>query len=96
MPCPVTWASQIMSALAWLQVSMLSGYGRGEAMCAMHTGIHRAYATAPHNVQATVKAMHRISYRLPLTREDAARAVAVWLQKHAYWWGDSYSSSVLS
>ena len=46
---------------------MLSGFGRGEAMRTMHKGIHRAYATAPHDVQATVKAIYSISYRLPLT-----------------------------
>ena len=65
-------------------------------MRAMHKGIHRAYATTPHNVQATVKAVFIISYRLPLTPEEAARAVAAWLQKHACWWGESYSIWVLS
>ena len=30
--------------------SALSGYGRGEAMQAMHKGVYRGYASAPHDV----------------------------------------------
>ena len=58
LPFTVTWASQTMSAVAWLQVSMLSGYRRGEAMRAMHKGIHHGgdvssllYATPPPPVE---------------------------------------------
>ena len=30
----------------------------------MHKGVYRAYATAPHDVQATVKAVYSMSYIL--------------------------------
>ena len=39
------WAGQILSAEAWLQVAILLGYSRAEAMRAMHKGLHPAYAT---------------------------------------------------
>ena len=68
LPFSATWGSQILSAAAWLNVAMLSGYGRGEAMRAMHKGVYRAYTTAPHDVQATVKAVYSLSYHLPTSR----------------------------
>ena len=50
-----TWLGQILSALALVQVMLLSGYRKPLAMRAIHKGIHRAYETSPHAVQATVK-----------------------------------------
>ena len=84
LPFTVTWASQILRAAAWLNVAMRSGYGRAEAMRAIHKGVFRAYATAPHDLQATVKAIHHISYHLPSTRHHVAGILRTWLKKHAY------------
>ena len=61
-------------------------------MRAMHKGVYRAYATSPHDVQATVKAVYSVSYILPATRQVAAQHIATWLRKHAYWEGVQYSS----
>ena len=47
----------------------------GEAMRGMHKGIFRAYATEAHDVQAMIKAVCNVSYRLPLSRGAAA---ALW------------------
>ena len=52
LPFTTNWASQIFSAVAWLQVALLSGYTRGEAMQAMHKGLYRANATAPHDINS--------------------------------------------
>ena len=87
LPFTVTWASQILSAAAWLNVAMRSGYGRTEATRAIHKGVFWAYATALHNVQAAVKAMHHISYYLPSTRHHVAGILRTWLKKHAHWQG---------
>ena len=92
LPFADSWAAQIFSAAAWLQVAMLSGYGRAEAMRAMHKGVYRAYATAPHDVQATVKAVYSVSYILPAARHTVAQHICKWLRVHAYWEGGQYSS----
>ena len=92
LPFTDSWAAQIFSAAAWLQVAMLSGYGRSEAMRAMHTGVYRAYATAPHDVQATVKAVYSVSYILPAARHTVARHISQWLRGQAYWEGGQYNS----
>ena len=92
LPFADSWAAQIFSAAAWLQVAMLSGYGRAEAMRAMHKGVYRAYATAPHDVQATVKAVYSVSYILPAARHTVAQHISQWLRAHAYWEGGQYSS----
>ena len=57
-----TWASQILSALAWLQVALLSGYSRVAAMRALHAAIARAFAVTVHCTKATIKAVYSISY----------------------------------
>ena len=92
LPFTDSWAAQILSAATWLQVAILSGYGRAVAMRAMHKGVYRAYATSPHDVQATVKAVSSVSYILPATRQVVAQHIAAWLRKHAYWEGGQYSS----
>ena len=58
----------------------------------MHKGVYRAYATAPHDVQATVKAVYSISYILPAGRHTVALHISQWLRDHAYWEGGQYSS----
>ena len=92
LPFTDSWAAQIFSAAAWLQVAMLSGYGKAEAMRAMHKGVCRAYATAPHDVQATVKAVYSVSYVLPAARHTVALHISHWLREQAYWEGGQYSS----
>ena len=58
----------------------------------MHKGLHRAYATSPHDIQATIKAVYSLSYRLPCTRAQAAEHVLHWIQKHTYWDGVKHGS----
>ena len=92
LPFAGSWAGQILTALAWLQVSMLVGYSRAAAMRAMHKGLHRAYAKSPHDIQATIKCVYQMSYSLPCPRQQAALGVLLWLKHHAYWEGGEYSS----
>ena len=94
LPFTDSWAAQILSAAAWLQVAMLSGYGRAEAMRAMHKGVYRAYATAPHDVQATVKAVYSVLYTLPAPRHTVAQHISKWHGVHAYWEGGAVQQLV--
>ena len=63
-----TWLGQILSALAWLQVMLLSRYQKTVAMRAIHKGIHRAYETSPHAVRATVKCACSLVHHMPTKR----------------------------
>ena len=74
---------------------MLFGYSRADTMRAMHKGVHRAYATSPHDVQATIKAMYSLSYRLPTTRAQAVEHI-LQVEKNAYWEGVQHSSRRLT
>ena len=65
-------------------------------MRAMHKGVFWAYATAPHDVHATVKVMYHVPYRLPSMRARVVKLVAVRLRTHAYWRADTYSSWYLA
>ena len=42
LPFAGSWAEQLLSALAWLQVSILAGYSWAATMRAMHKGLQRA------------------------------------------------------
>ena len=86
---------QILSALAWLQVMLLSGYRKTVAMCAIHKGIHWVYETSQHAVQATVKCVHSVVHHMPAKRCIILSKVQTWLNKHAFWDGNCYTSWVL-
>ena len=45
--------------------ALLSAYNRTTAMRTMHKGLHRTFATSPHHMQATIKAVYHLSYTLP-------------------------------
>ena len=90
-----TWLGQILLALAWVQVMLLSGYRKPVAMRAIHKGIHWAYKTSRHAVQATVKCIHSIVHHMPAKRCIILDKVETWLEKHAVWEGNEYTSWVL-
>ena len=95
LPWTRPWLGQIMSALAWLQVMLLSGYKKSVAMRAIHKGIHRAYDTSPHAVQAMVKCVHSVVHHMPAKRCVVLTKVHTWLHKHAVWEDNRYTSWVL-
>ena len=88
-----TWSSQIVSALAWVQVALLFGYTRADTMRAMHEGIHWAYGDSPHNVQGTIKAVYCLLYSMP-AKKCALRELHKWVSARAHWKGGDYTSWV--
>ena len=84
-----------MGACTWLQVALLSGCWRTDAIRAMHRAVARAYTGSPHTHQATTKILHHVSYTLPVKRCQVAQTVRKWLMKHAYWSHDLFSFWVL-
>ena len=83
---------QNLSQAAWLQVVLLLGFKRTTAMRALHGAIHKAYCGSPHSEKATVKVLHHLSYHMPAKRCIVVAAIKRWLNKHAFWAGDAYSS----
>ena len=71
---------------------MLSGYSRAAVMRAMHKGLHGAFATFPHEIQATIKCAYHLSYSVPCSQGVAQQKLLAWLKHHAYWEGGKYSS----
>ena len=88
------WGAQIVSALAWVQVALLSGYTCEDTMRAMHKGLHRAYSDSAHTVHGTVKAVYGMSYSMPAKKCIVLAKVQNWLKEKAMWRGGEYSSWV--
>ena len=65
-------------------------------MRAIHKGVYTLYATAPHDVQATVKAVYNRSYHLSTSRARTAHGLAGWLRNNAYSRDMEYSSWYLA
>ena len=84
LPFTTNLASQIFSVVVWLQVAMLSGYTRAEAMRAMHKALHQAYTTSPRDISSTIKAVYSISYKLPGNRAQVAAHVSQWFTRSAF------------
>ena len=81
-----------MSAAAWMQVVLLSGFKWEVAVRALHKAVHRAYQTSPHVIAATVKCLYSVKRHMPACRRVVVSRVGAGLQKNAYWQGGSYSS----
>ena len=89
-----TWASEILSALAWVQVAMLSGYRKAFTLRAMHQAIHRAYGDSPHNIQGTIKAARHILYIMPVKKCIIVQTLQQWLTQRAVCRDAEYTSWV--
>ena len=93
LPWTRMWLGQILSTLAWLQVMLLFGYWKTVAVRAIHKGIHQAYETSQHAVQATVKCLHSVVHHMPAKRCIILSKVRTWLNKHTFWDGNCYTST---
>ena len=54
-----------MSAVAWIEVMLLSGFKWDVAIRALHKAVHRAYQTSPHAISATVKCLYNVTRHMP-------------------------------
>ena len=74
-----------MSAAAWMQVVLLSGFKWHVAIKALHKAVHRAYQTSPHSVPAIVKCLYNVTRHMPETRCIVTARIGKWLEAHAFW-----------
>ena len=58
----------------------------------MHKGLHRAYATSPHDINSTIEAVYNISCKLPGNRAQVTTHISQWLKRNAFREKGEYSS----
>ena len=91
LPWQVTWASQILSALSWAQLAMLSGYRRMTVMRALHKVVRRVHAASPWWPENTLHAVYNVGHDLPCPRNTATAKLLHWLVGNAVWSGHQYT-----
>ena len=67
-----SWLGQLMSAAAWMQVVLLSGFKWHAAIRALHKAVHRAYQTSSHSGPTMVRCLYHIIRHMPATRPVTA------------------------
>ena len=56
------------------------------------SAVARVYSCTAHAAEATTKVLHHLSYHMPPRRCVVVARVAAWLEEHAFWVGELYSS----
>ena len=79
LPWCVTWGSQILSALAWVQLALQCGYPRHTALRAMHTSARRVFSASPCCSENTMRAVFAVSHHMPAPRHLVVQKLARWL-----------------
>ena len=91
-PWATTWAGELLSLSAWLQIALLSGYALPQVTRAAHSAITRGLSTSPNDHTATTRYLYTVRHLLPMPHCCHLTLCAAWLRRHAHWAGDSYSS----
>ena len=91
----VTWAGELLSVAAWLQVAVLSGWPLMLIRRAAHSAIARGLSASQHDFSQTVHFMYHLLPHLPRRRCCILHLCLQWLRHRAIWVGDQYSSWAL-
>ena len=91
-----TWAGELLSVSAWLQVSLLSGFSKKQVARAGQSTITSTLSTSSHDHSQTVKYLYSILPNLSMPHCCHILFCAAWLQQRAHWAGPSYSSWFLN
>ena len=87
-----TWAGEMLSLGAWLQIALLSGYQHKQVARAAHSAVTRALATSPNTLAQTVRFMYSLLPHLPMPHCCHLTFCAGWIRRQAHWAGDKYSN----
>ena len=90
-----SWASQILSALAWAQVALASDYAQMTVMRAIHKSVHRVYSASPWNEEDTMRAVYAITHHQPCAQSDVVTRLIHWLSRHAKWHNKHYTDTAI-
>ena len=87
-----SWAGLLLSAVAWMQVAVLSGFAAKDIIRPMSEAINRACARTAHNHEPSKRWVGFIARKLPVPKHQAMLILHQWLVKHAFWDGLAYTS----
>ena len=76
------WSEYLMSAAAWLHISILCGHDKGMAVRATQKAIQHFHRYSPHDVLLSQEWVLYVSRCMPSTREEVRQRLWAWLQRH--------------
>ena len=87
-----SWGDYLLSASAWLQVSLLCEHPKGVAVRACQHALHRLLSHTPHDVSLSKRWVTCIAHHMPCSDSHVRYCLRQWLQKYAVWHGHQYAS----
>ena len=87
-----TWAGELLSVVARMQVALLSRYTCCAVHRATHSAVVRGLSTGPQDCTATANFSYHIGPNLPITLLCAIATTLKGIHWHAKWRGHKYSS----
>ena len=87
-----SWGDYLLSASAWLQVSLLCEHPKGVAVRACQHALHRLLSHTPHDVSLSKRWVTCIAHHMPCSDSHVRSCLRQWLQKYAVWHGNRYAS----
>ena len=88
----IAWSEYLMSAAAWLQISLLCGHDKRIAVRACQKAVQRFLSYSPHDVLLSQEWVLYVSRYMPCTKEETRHHLWGWLQRRAIWDGFKYAS----
>ena len=87
-----TRAEFLLSAAAWLQISMLCSHNRAVAVRACQKSIHRLLSYTPHDGVLSQRWITYISHEMPCSKITVQCKLWQWLRVYAQWHNNQYAS----
>ena len=87
-----SWSEFLLSAAAWLQISLLCQHNRAMAVRACQKAVHRLLSYTPHDGVLSQQWFTYISHEMPCIRVTVQQKMWQWLRVHATWTDNRYAS----
>ena len=87
-----SWGDYLLSASAWLQVSLLCEHPKRVAVRACQHALHRLLSHTPHDLSLSKRWVTCIAHHMPCSDSHVRSCLHQWLQKYAVWHGNRYAS----
>ena len=87
-----SWAEFLLSAAAWLQISLLCHHQRAMTVRACQKSLHRLLSYTPHNAELSQRWITYISHDMPCSKTTVRTKLEHWLRVYATWDNDRYAS----
>ena len=87
-----SWAGELLSLAAWLQIASLSSFSVKQITRAAHSAVVQGLSTSPHECAKSVRFLYDIVHYLPTVKCCAIKFCLHWLKINGQWRGNQYSS----